>query len=93
MALLFGTDDGVWALKNSVTEQRGLGGRAVRHVAHHNGMTLATVAHDGLYALTESGERLLWAGDARSCGIAPDGRLYVGTEPAMVWRSDDGGET
>lgn len=33
----------------------------------------------------------MWEGDARSCAIGPDGAWYVGSEPAMIHRSDDRG--
>ena len=35
----------------------------------------------------------MWEGDARSCAIGPDGALIAGVEPAMIYRSDDGGDT
>ncbi len=35
----------------------------------------------------------MWEGDARSCAIGPDGALIAGVEPAMSYRSDDGGDT
>ena len=93
MAVIFGTDNGVWELTDGQYKCVGLAGKKVSHVATREGRTLATVPHDGLYTIAEAGERLIWQGDARSCAVAPDGAFYVGTEPAMVLRSDDAGET
>ena len=91
MAITFGTNDGVWSLNDGTPQRAGLVGREVSHVAASNGLTLAAVPRDGLYELSNSEERRIWEGDARSCAIGPDERLYVGIEPAMVFRSDDGG--
>ena len=74
-------------------ERIGLAGKIVVHVADRNGTVLAAVARDGVYEISDSGERRIWEGDARAAAIGPDGRFYVGTEPAMVFRSDDGGRT
>ena len=92
MKLSIGTDDGLWELEES-SRRLGLAGKRVHHVSRRNGLTLAAVPHDGLYALDGGSERKLWAGDARSCAVGPDGALYVGIEPAMIHRSDDGGES
>src|SRR5690242_4861793 len=92
MSLYIGTDDGVWRLADDAAEQIGLAGRAVSHVADRDGTVLAAVPRDGLYRVGD-GERRLWEGDARACAVAPDGALYVGVEPAMVYRSRDGGES
>jgi photosystem II stability/assembly factor-like uncharacterized protein len=93
MNLIIGTSDGVWR-SNGRPERIGLEGKNVVHVADRNGSAVAAVPGDGLYALGESeGERRLWEGDARASAIAADGSLYVGTEPAMVFRSDDRGGT
>lgn len=47
--------------------------------------------HDGLYLRRDSGFARIWAGDARACAVSPDGAIYVGSEPAMVHWSTDGG--
>lgn len=91
--LLLGTGDGVWRLHDGALERAGLAGKIVVHVADRDGKVVAAVARDGLYEVFDSGERRIWDGDARAAGIGLDGSLYVGTEPAMVFRSDDGGET
>ena len=93
MAIIFGTGDGAWELGDDAPQRIGLPGKEVSHVATRNGQALATVPRDGLYELSESGQRRIWQGDARSCAIGPDDMLYVGTEPAMIFRSDDSGET
>ena len=93
MTITFGTNDGVWQLAEDTAHRTGLAGKEVSHVGTRNGATLAAVPYDGLYELSTSGERRIWEGDARSCAIGPDGKLYVGVEPAMVFRSDDAGET
>ena len=93
MTLIIGTSDGVWEVKDSGYERIGLADQDVGHVATRNGTMLAAVSHDGLYAITDGEQRRVWEGDARSCAIAPGGRFYVGTEPAMVFRSDDAGAT
>jgi photosystem II stability/assembly factor-like uncharacterized protein len=93
MAIVFGTSDGVWTVENNSFERVGLAGKSVSHVAMRDGVIIAAAPHDGLYKLSGDGERRLWDGDARSCAIGPDGRLYVGTEPAMIFRSDDSGAT
>ena len=89
---MFGTTDGVWHLANGVAKRIGLAGKKVVHVADRNDTVLAAVPRDGLYRMSDPSERRIWEGDARACAIADDGKLYVGTEPAMVFRSDDGGK-
>jgi DNA-binding MarR family transcriptional regulator/photosystem II stability/assembly factor-like uncharacterized protein len=91
--LVLGTGDGVWRMSGDNAERIGLAGKIVVHVADRNGTVLAAVARDGVYEISDSGERRIWEGDARAAAIGPDGRFYVGTEPAMVFRSDDGGRT
>ncbi|MFQ6029165.1 MAG: WD40/YVTN/BNR-like repeat-containing protein [Dehalococcoidia bacterium] len=93
MGIMFGTSNGLWELTKDGCNQIGLGDKRVSHLANRDEVTLATVPHEGLYALTGSGERLVWQGDARACAIAPDGTFYVGSEPAMIFRSHDEGET
>jgi len=93
MAIMLGTNDGVWELTNGQLNRVGLAGKDVSHVATRNGTTLAAVPRDGLYAVSKAGERLVWEGDARACALAPDGAFYVGTEPAMIFRSHDAGAT
>jgi len=93
MTITFGTNDGVWQLAEDTARRTGLAGKEVSHVGSRKGVTLAAVPYDGLYELSITGERRIWEGDARSCAIGPDGKLYVGVEPAMVFRSDDAGET
>ncbi len=92
MNIAFGTSDGVWRLDNGKGERIGLAGKVVSHVADRSGTILAAAPRDGLYDISDT-ERRIWEGDARSCAIDPDGKLYVGIEPAMVFRSDDAGET
>jgi photosystem II stability/assembly factor-like uncharacterized protein len=92
MNLIIGTSDGVWR-SNGAAKHVGLKGRKVVHVADRDGSVVAAVPRDGLYAIGADSERRLWEGDARASAIAPDGSLYVGTEPAMVFRSDDRGGT
>ena len=91
--LLLGTNDGVWRLHENNAERVGLAGKIVVHVADRNGRIVAAVARDGVYDLSDSGDRRIWDGDARATAIGPDGKLYLGTEPAMVFRSDDRGGT
>lgn len=93
MKVVFGTDDGVWQLDNGAPEPLGLAGKTISHVANDSGTILAAAPRDGVYEVSDAGERRIWEGDARSCAIGPDGKLYVGIEPAMVFRSDDAGQT
>ena len=93
MTIVFGTRDGLWQLENGTSERIGLAGKTVSHVADRNGVILASVPRDGLYKISDDGEDRVWEGDARSCAVGPDGKLYVGIEPAMVFRSDDAGTT
>ena len=93
MALVLGTSDGVWVLQDGQSERAALAGKTVSHVANRRGTILAATPRDGLYEKSDSGERRIWEGDARSCAIGPDGKFYLGIEPAMVYRSDDAGET
>ena len=92
MKVVFGTSDGVWQLDNGAPEPSGLAGKTISHVANDSGTILAAAPRDGLYEISDAGERRIWEGDARSCAIGPDGKLYVGIEPAMVFRSDDAGQ-
>ena len=93
MAILFGTSDGVWQLDGRLGNRIALTGATVSHIANRSGTVLAAVPHDGLYDVSGASERRIWEGDARACAFGPDGKLYVGTEPAMVYRSDDRGES
>ncbi len=89
--LIVASDDGVWRLVDGESSGIGLAGRSVSHVATRGGRTLAVVPGEGLYEVGDGGAQQLWEGDARSCAVGPDGVLYVGVEPAMVYRSGDGG--
>ena len=93
MSIVFGTANGVWKVDGDKPEPIGLTSKYVSHVMTSNGYTLAAAPNDGLYALSEAGERRIWEGDARSCAIGHDGKLYLGIEPAMIFRSEDSGET
>jgi photosystem II stability/assembly factor-like uncharacterized protein len=92
MAVVLGTSDGVWRLDGQA-ERFGLRGKHVVHVADRADVTVAAVPADGLYVVDGYADRRLWDGDARAAAIADDGTMYVGTEPAMIFRSDDRGET
>ncbi len=89
--LLIGSDDDVWAFADGVLEARGLGGRAVTHLAARGDDLIAAVPADGLYRLRAGQAERIWDGDARACAIGPDGTPYVGIEPAMIHRRDPGG--
>lgn len=93
MAITVGTDSGVWTVSQEHAEPIGLRGKRISHVATGAGKTLAAVPRDGLYSVTRDHEQCIWEGDARACAIAPHGTIYVGTEPAMIFRSDDFGES
>jgi hypothetical protein len=92
VTLVLGTSDGVWHL-DGTAERIGLRDKLAVHVANRAGTVVAAVPHDGVYATSDAGDRRIWAGDARAAAIAPDGSIYVGTEPAMVFRSADQGAT
>ncbi len=87
MRIAVGTSDGVWEATESGIVQRALAGERVTHVACSSDTILAAVPKDGVYL----GDRRIFEGDARSCAIGPDGALWAGVEPAMLFRSDDGG--
>lgn len=91
MTLILGTNDGVWQVTDGRYERIALDGKYVSHVATSGSRILAAVPHDGLYDVPDAGEARIWEGDARSCAISPEGKLYVGIEPAMIYRSDDNG--
>ncbi len=94
MSMIIGTESGVIRIRtDGSVEPLGLEGRVINHVAAHGTAVLAAVAGDGLYRLHDGIEERLWAGDARSCAVSPDGVLYVGIEPAMILRSRDDGAT
>ena len=90
MGITLGTDDGLWRIANGPVRV-GLQGKRVTHVAHRDGVSLAAVPRDGLYAVDADAERLLWKGDARSCAIGDDDAWFAGVEPAMIYRSDKQG--
>lgn len=93
MAIFFGTNDGVWSITDGQPHRVGLAGKKVCHLATRGDAILAAAPYDGLYAVSETGEHLVWQGDARACAVAPDDTYYVGTEPAMIFRSHDAGTT
>ncbi len=92
MPLIVGTNNGVWRLDGKA-ERVGLEDRKAVHVADRDGTIVAAVPKDGLYATGTEIQGCVWEGDARAAAIGPDGSFYVGTEPAMVFRSDDRGAT
>jgi photosystem II stability/assembly factor-like uncharacterized protein len=92
MTLILGTDDGVWRREDSASTRMALAGKRVIHVAASAGTVIAAVRREGVYRVDAEGADPLWEGDARSCAVAPDGTLYVGSEPAMVFRSTDDGD-
>ena len=91
--LWLATEDGVWRVDGDRARQIAVGDRRVTHIASSPDLVLAAVPHAGLFAIDAKGERRVWMGDARSCAIARDGTLFVGAEPAMVYRSHDGGRS
>ena len=93
MGIILATTDGVWELNDGQNRQLGLSGKYVSHVATHEGTVLATVPFDGAYVINDDGEALVWEGDARACAIGTNNTYYVGTEPAMIYRSHDSGKT
>ena len=60
--LVFGTGDGVWRMSGDNAERIALAGKIVVHVADRNGTVLAAVARDGVYEISDSGERHIWGG-------------------------------
>ena len=93
MGIVLGTDDGVWILENERCTPSLLRGVTVSHVSVRNGTILAAVPETGLFRVTKQKVELIWEGDVRACNIGFQGTYYMGTEPAMVYRSDDLGET
>ena len=91
MTVILGTDDGVWRHDGGASTRVALARKRVVHVAASAGTMIAAVPREGVYIV--AGERTdpIWEGDARSCAVAPDGTLYVGIEPAMIFRSSNGG--
>jgi photosystem II stability/assembly factor-like uncharacterized protein len=97
--LAIGTVDGVRVLekRDSVWSgvAQGLEGQPIRAVASVGPALLAGVQSGGVWR-SENGNdwTLIMADvDARGLGVALDGAIYVGAHPAMVYRSDDSGET
>ncbi len=100
MALLIGTSDGVFMADASgaTTAVEGLAGHEVRALKASNG-TIYAGAEDGVYVSKNSGQtwkrtgvegKIVWdiapaPGDERT--------VYAGTQPAALYRSQDGGET
>lgn len=100
MALLIGTSDGVFMADaaGTTTEVEGLAGHEVRALKASNG-TIYAGAEDGVYLSKNSGQtwkkggvdgKIVWdiaaaPGDERT--------VYAGTQPAALYRSQDGGET
>ena len=91
MTVILGTDDGVWRREEAPSTRVALAGKRVVHVAASGGTVIAAVRREGIYRVGGEDADSLWEGDARSCAVAPDGTLYVGSEPAMVFRSTNGG--
>ncbi len=87
MRIAVGTSDGVWEASDRGIEQRALAGKRVTHVARSGDTILAAVPKDGVYL----GQERIFEGDARSCAVGPDGALWAGVEPAMLFRSSDAG--
>jgi len=100
MALLIGTSDGVFMADASgkTTAVEGLAGHEVRALKASNG-TIYAGAEDGVYLSKNSGQtwkrtgvegKIVW-------DIAPapsdERTVYAGTQPAALYRSQDGGET
>jgi photosystem II stability/assembly factor-like uncharacterized protein len=93
MGLVLGTNDGVWDINGGPPRRLGLEGKRIVHVASEDGVVLAAIAGDGVFALDHSSSIRVWKGDAHSCAVTPDGAWYVGIEPAMLFRSRDRGAT
>jgi photosystem II stability/assembly factor-like uncharacterized protein len=97
--LAIGTVDGIRVLEQQNGAWRasaqGLDGQSIRAVAIAGLALLAGVQGGGVWR-SENGNDwtlILADVDARGLGVALDGAIYVGTHPAMVYRSDDSGET
>lgn len=100
MKLLIGTSNGVFITGESgaPTEVEGLAGHEVRALKASNG-TLYAGAEDGIYLSRNSGQswRLSGVEGKIVWDIAPspgdERTVYVGTQPAALYRTQDGGET
>ena len=100
MALLIGTSNGVFMTDASGTpkEVEGLSGHEVRALKASNG-TIFAGAEDGVYLSKNGGQTWRRSGVEGQIvwDIAPapgdERTVYVGTQPAALFRSRDGGET
>ena len=100
MTLLIGTSDGVFMANGSGTPQPvdGLAGHEVRALKASNGSIFAG-AEDGVYVSKNGGTTWKASGVSGKIiwDIAPapgdERTIYVGTQPAALYRSRDGGET
>ncbi len=97
--MILATRDGVFSYDPHESDEKGQGeaqrlglaGKPVTHVSHNRDGVLASVPKDGLYAIRGGETQQLYEGDVRSCAVGPNGVLFLGIEPAMVFRSDDAG--
>jgi photosystem II stability/assembly factor-like uncharacterized protein len=94
MRIALGTADGLWEVSEITNDGGGarraaLAGRRVTHVAQRGDLRMAVVPREGAYL----GEQRVFTGDARSCAIGADHSLWVGVEPAMIFCSDDRGDS
>lgn len=92
--LVLAGEDGSWA-----PERVGLEGKTVNALvaSAEAGAVFAGVAGEGVYASNDVGATwdLAFEGDVRTLALDPGDpwRLYAGTEPAHLFRSDDAGDS
>ncbi len=90
-ALVVNDDDG-WVVERETLQQKNIN---TLMVPTGPGATFAAVNGDGVYCSRDGGRtwELVFSADVRSLAFDPNqpSRIYAGTEPARLFRSDDAG--
>lgn len=93
LGIVLGTEDGILELIPGSEPERPVTGIRVTSLDYRDGVAVAAAEDEGVWVHDGRRWEQRWEGEPTAVRVAPDGRLYAGTEAAGLWLSDDRGET
>jgi len=90
LALLLGSDDGLWALLPGEKPRRLFESPPVVSIDARDGTVVAAAAGQGVWVRRDRDWRRSLEGDVRKVRLTPDGALLAGSSPPSLYASADG---